>query len=95
MARLSATVDSQDVTEAIRLVREALLSYAIDPLTGKIDMDLINTGKSLAVREKIDHIKDSIKDILGRKTGAIDYQALFSDLRAIASGNSAVQFLKS
>ena len=27
--------------KAIRLVREALLSYAIDPLTGKIDMDLI------------------------------------------------------
>lgn len=82
---LSNLVESQDVQEAIRLVREALLTYAIDPLTGKIDMDLINTGKSGALREKMEHIKSIIVDILNKKSPTAEYNSLVVDIR-IAAG---------
>lgn len=75
-------MESQDVAEAIRLVREALLSYAIDPLTGKIDMNLINTGKSVAVRERIEEIKNAVKDLVGKKSSPTEYQILLAELKS-------------
>ncbi|KAI8817905.1 MCM2/3/5 family-domain-containing protein [Fimicolochytrium jonesii] len=44
--RLSLTVDRIDVDEAHRLVHTALQTAAIDPKTGLIDLDLVNTGIS-------------------------------------------------
>jgi len=43
-------VESSDVEEAIRLIRVATQSAATDPVTGLIDMDVINTGMSAGVR---------------------------------------------
>jgi DNA replication licensing factor MCM4 len=40
-----AQVERSDVDEAFRLFRVATQSAATDPRTGKIDMDLINTGR--------------------------------------------------
>lgn len=42
--RLSNIVEVDDVKEANRLMREAIRMSATNPLTGKIDMDMINTG---------------------------------------------------
>ena len=84
--RLSETIDAQDVNEAIRLIREALLSYAIDPLTGKIDMDLITTGKSSAVRERTADLKRHVKSFLSdRSAGAIDFNSMLSELNSHSS----------
>ncbi len=41
-------VERSDVDEAFRLFRVATQSAATDPRTGKIDMDLINTGRRFA-----------------------------------------------
>lgn len=60
--RLSPRVEKEDVLEAFRLMREAMYCYAIDPLTGKIDMDLVTTGKSNAARERQEELKRSIKN---------------------------------
>lgn len=62
--RLSDNVEIQDVTEAIRLVKSAILSYALDPVTGKVDMDLITTGKSASFREQVEDLKKHIKEHL-------------------------------
>jgi DNA replication licensing factor MCM4 len=84
--RLSETIDAQDVNEAIRLIREALLSYAIDPLTGKIDMDLITTGKSSAARERTADLKRHVKSFLSdRSAGAIDFNSMLSELNSHSS----------
>lgn len=48
--RLSPTVEVSDVEEAVRLIRAAIKDYATDPISGRIDMDLIQTGTSLAQR---------------------------------------------
>lgn len=48
--RLSEEVTANDVTEAVRLIRSAIKDYAMDPITGTIDMDLVQTGTSSAQR---------------------------------------------
>ena len=47
--RLKATVEKEDVEEAIRLMNVATQTAATDPRTGAIDMDMIATGRT-AVR---------------------------------------------
>ncbi|RKP01077.1 hypothetical protein CXG81DRAFT_12440 [Caulochytrium protostelioides] len=50
--RLSPTVEERDVREAYRLIMAALQTAAVDPRTGRIDMDMINTGISAASRHQ-------------------------------------------
>lgn len=81
--RLSSIVETMDVAEANRLMNEAILSFAIDPLTGKIDMDLINIGKSSAYREYTNSVKDAILDqlsIAGKANGGSILEAIKSKL---------------
>lgn len=87
---LSEIVEASDVAEAIRLVREALLSYAIDPLTGKIDMDLINTGKSSALRERQADLKRQVKAmIMNKGLASIEFATLYAEM---SSQSSIVNF---
>jgi DNA replication licensing factor MCM4 len=50
--RCSGMVEPEDVTEAVRLMREALKTSAVDPATGKIDLGLLNTGVSDGERRR-------------------------------------------
>lgn len=38
-------------------MKHAILAFAMDPLTGKIDMDLITTGRSHAFRQMVSDCK--------------------------------------
>ncbi|ORD94043.1 MCM4 [Enterospora canceri] len=60
--RFSRSVEKQDVIEAVRLIKESLLLYALDPRTGKIDMDMVISGHS---KSKTKLIEDLKKEILG------------------------------
>ncbi|KAI9000301.1 MCM2/3/5 family-domain-containing protein [Gaertneriomyces semiglobifer] len=64
--RLSPEVLASDVAEAHRLVMAALQTSAIDPKTGMIDLDLVNTGISARERrgrvEKRDQLRHLITD---------------------------------
>ncbi|ODV82788.1 hypothetical protein CANARDRAFT_204553 [[Candida] arabinofermentans NRRL YB-2248] len=48
--KLSEIVTLDDVKEAVRLIKSAIKDYATDPLTGRIDMDLVQTGQTSAER---------------------------------------------
>ncbi|KAJ3130470.1 hypothetical protein HK098_000035 [Nowakowskiella sp. JEL0407] len=48
--RLSNVVEVSDVEEANRLILSALQTSAIDPRTGRIDLDLVTTGISASAR---------------------------------------------
>ena len=52
--RFSHIVEIVDVKEAIRLIKESLLLYALDPKTGRVDIDMIITGKSASEGKQID-----------------------------------------
>eukprot|EP00917_Polyrhabdina_sp_WS-2016_P011959 GHVP01026294.1.p1 GENE.GHVP01026294.1~~GHVP01026294.1.p1 ORF type:complete len:782 (+),score=132.50 GHVP01026294.1:3-2348(+) len=64
---LAKTVEEYNVEEAVRLIKESMHTYAVDPTTGKIDMDIISTGRSRSKTEHIQEIKNAIMDILKGK----------------------------
>ncbi|KAF7699474.1 DNA replication licensing factor MCM4 [Cucumispora dikerogammari] len=65
--RLSNIVLPGDVIEAVRLIKASMLLYAIDPETGRIDMDLILTGKSSSKRDAIKRAKELIISKLNKR----------------------------
>ena len=71
--RFSHTVDIQDVKEAVRLIKESLLLYALDPRTGKVDIDMIITGKSAADVKCIDDIRERILKIVKKRSTYADH----------------------
>ncbi|KAL7420929.1 MCM DNA helicase complex subunit [Cryptotrichosporon argae] len=60
--RFSDAVELADVQEASRLIRAALRESATDPLTGQIDLDLINTGAGQTARR----VRADLKREVGR-----------------------------
>jgi len=62
--RFSNTVEIADVDEAYRLIRTAMQSSAIDPVTGRIDMDLINTGFSSRRRSQNAQLQKQLLEII-------------------------------
>lgn len=66
--RLSYTVEEKDVAEAIRIIKDSLHIYAVDPVTGRIDMDLLYTGKTAAALKQEEDLKELVLKIIGKGT---------------------------
>src|ERR1043166_8056513 len=64
--RLSNTVEIFDVQEAERLLREAIKLSALDPETGRIDLDLITTGHGSYERRLLTVMRDEFQKMLNR-----------------------------
>jgi DNA replication licensing factor MCM4 len=62
--RFSDSVDLEDVKEAGRLIREAIRESATDPITGQIDLDLINTGAGQQQRRVAGDLKRAITQLI-------------------------------
>jgi DNA replication licensing factor MCM4 len=62
--RLSGFVGAADVAEAVRLMREALKTAAVDPRTGKLDMGLLNTGVSEGARRAQADLRRALDAVL-------------------------------
>ncbi len=62
--RLSLTVEKQDVEEANRLVLSALQTAAVDPKTGRIDLDMVTTGISAWGRQVHDMQRKAIRGVI-------------------------------
>ncbi|KAM3159859.1 DNA helicase [Lachancea thermotolerans] len=75
--RLSQLVELQDVQEAVRLIKSAIKDYATDPKTGKIDMNLVQTGKSVIQRKLQEDLSREMVNILReRPNNTISYNEL-------------------
>ncbi|AAS51895.2 ADL026Wp [Eremothecium gossypii ATCC 10895] len=75
--RLSQQVEVSDVQEAVRLIKSAIKDYAIDPKTGKIDMNLIQTGKSVIQRKlQEDLAREIVRLLTERSADVITYNEL-------------------
>ena len=62
--RFSQYVEKEDVEEAVSLIKVATQQAATDPVTGVIDMDLLQTGITSSSRARMSQIVDIIKTIL-------------------------------
>lgn len=67
--RYSPIVTSEDAKEAVRLLKVATQAAATDPRTGRIDMDMINTGRSVLDRELEEGIYIGLKEYLTERRG--------------------------
>lgn len=55
--RLSQTIEKQDVERAKKLIMESLTDVGIDPETGELDADVVETGESRSQRQRKKQIK--------------------------------------
>ncbi|KAL7490291.1 hypothetical protein ACHAW6_016045 [Cyclotella cf. meneghiniana] len=67
--RYSRVVTRSDVREAVRLMKVATQAAATDPRTGRIDMDMIATGRSTAERELEENLGATLKELLVERRG--------------------------
>jgi len=62
--RLQPEVGRREVAEALRLVRGALQTAAIDPRTGLVDMDMIDIGRSATSRKMTQQLAEAVHHTL-------------------------------
>ena len=84
--RLAEEVTEQDVGEAYRLVKVAMQSSATDPRTGKIDMDLIQTGISASTRAVRKELASELQKIIATAAGPMHIQDLRKEIMAQTLG---------
>jgi len=82
--RFSRLVTKRDVSEAVRLMKVATQQAATDPRTGRIDMDMIATGRSRAEQEKQEGLMSSVRELLverrGNRLGVADVRRQLSEV---------------
>ncbi len=61
--RLSETIEREDIKRANRLVRKTMKDVGMDPDTGEMDVDIIETGTPKSQRDRIKSIRNLIERI--------------------------------
>lgn len=74
--RLSERVELIDVKEAVRLIKSAIKDYATDPVTGRIDMDMIQTGNTAQQRRVQEDLVSEIMKIIEENNNLIRFNDL-------------------
>jgi DNA replication licensing factor MCM4 len=86
--RLSEEVTIDDVHEAVRLIRSAIKESATDPVTGRIDMDLLG-GISNSERRRKGDMKNAIIGLLdgmAKGAGGARYNDVLKRLQEQSTG---------
>ncbi|GME90020.1 unnamed protein product [[Candida] boidinii] len=80
--RLSETVELSDVKEAVRLMKSAIKEYATDPITGRIDMDLVQTGQTMSERKMKEDLSKAVLQVIqgNSGSGSISYDVLLTKM---------------
>ncbi|CUM63590.1 uncharacterized protein PRCAT00001170001 [Priceomyces carsonii] len=71
--RLSHLVELTDVKEAVRLIKAAIKEYATDPVTGRIDMDMVQTGTTSAQRRMQEDLTKEIMSLIEENNNAMRF----------------------
>ncbi|KAI5954479.1 mcm4 [Candida jiufengensis] len=74
--RFSDKVELIDVKEAVRLIKSAIKDYATDPITGRIDMDMVQTGTTSQQRRIREDLISEILKILEENNNLIRFNDL-------------------
>ncbi|USZ73740.1 minichromosome maintenance protein MCM [Natronosalvus halobius] len=62
-ARLSDTIEHEDVTRSIELIMRSLNDVGIDPESGEFDADIVEAGTSKSQRDRVKGVKACILDV--------------------------------
>lgn len=88
--RLSPTVESSDVNEAVRLIQSALKQAATDARTGLIDMSLLTEGTSASERKQREDLKNAVKGVLDEMTRGGGSGVRYTDVVRVLGERSSV-----
>lgn len=96
--RLSETVDLIDVKELVRLIKSAIKDYATDPITGRIDMDMVQTGTTAAQRRMQEDLATQVMRIVESNNNSIRFNDLVHALNDQSSirveNNDVIETIK-
>ena len=84
--QLAQEVTREHVEEAYRLIKVAMQQSATDPRTGKIDMDLIQTGVSASTRSARKQLAQELTALLQKLGAPAHVNDLLRDIRSQAPG---------
>jgi replicative DNA helicase Mcm len=76
--RLSKEVQRQDAEKAIELMLSSLKEVFVDPVTGEIDVDIIEIGSSKSQRDRIKILRDIIIDLQKDGAGEAEIEKVLS-----------------
>ncbi|CAG9534502.1 unnamed protein product [Cercopithifilaria johnstoni] len=80
--RLSSMVSVQDVEDAYSLHREALKQSAVDPSTGRVDINILAAGITTTTKQIIDQLAEAIRsELLQRRGILVSLKQLMQRLR--------------
>lgn len=80
-AALRKEVTSEDAEAAINIMKKSLAEVGIDVSSYKYDIDIIMTGKSKSMRDKLQVILSTLAE-MERETGMVEKAALLNELDA-------------
>jgi len=80
-AALRKEVTSEDAEAAINIMKKSLAEVGIDVSSYKYDIDIIMTGKSKSMRDKLQVILSTLAE-MERETGMVEKTALLNELEA-------------
>lgn len=67
--RFSNKVEKEDFDKATELVMYSFNQYLIDPTTGKLDVNLINVGKTASMLETLTHAEQLLRELWNQNKG--------------------------
>jgi replicative DNA helicase Mcm len=70
--RLSETVESEDIDRARRLIGRSMRDVGLDPDNGQLDADIVETGTARSQDERIEWIKQYIREHAGAEPVPFD-----------------------
>jgi replicative DNA helicase Mcm len=81
--RLSNTVDKGDAERAIKIVRTCLEDVGIDPETGEMDADTVETGTTNTQRNRINTVKGIITELESESDGGVPIADIIEEAEKI------------
>lgn len=81
-ARHSDTVEDVDVDRAIWLVEQTLQDVGIDPETGELDADLIETGNSKSQRDRRKLVRTTVRELCREHETGAPYAEIVEEMVA-------------
>jgi replicative DNA helicase Mcm len=86
-------VTVEDANRAINLIKRSLQEAGIDTETGKLDIDVLMTGKPKSQRDNIRRVLDIIKELEGEYGGAAPVEEIIRSAESEGIKKSFVEEL--
>jgi DNA replication licensing factor MCM4 len=88
--RYRSVVTRADALEAVRLLQVATQAAATDPRTGRIDMDMITTGRTSSDRHSEEQLEGQLNELLAQRKGTrLAVRDVTRQLQEIAASEQA------